>query len=240
MGQDVQKLKRREEVVMVGDYNSRVGKANRRGQVIGQYGQDEVSANGKVMLGFLGTNELMAINSRSECDRPEYTRQRLACGEFSILDYILMDRGTKQAPQLHVSKVDVGSTDDFLIWADTNRRRKVKNMKERRVFRWRVERLGNEAVLAELQKRMAANVEQFRGLLRTVDEEEGGPQEAGDRAERVVRKKVVWCGVLVKWWDEESKKEIGERREIFKQHLKDKTEGSWELYRAKRKHSRAL
>ncbi|CAB1108538.1 unnamed protein product [Ectocarpus sp. CCAP 1310/34] len=252
IGEDVQRFSRKGEVVMVGDFNSRVGKASSRGQAIGQHGEDKVNDNGVRMLEFLGSNELMVLNGRRECDKPEFTRQRAVCNEYSILDYILVDRGSTQIPELHVSAIDIGSTDHFLIWANIDRSRKIKSKKQRKVFRWKVERLGDDGTRDEFQKGLAGSVESFRKLLRSVEDGQVDVQAAGDRviegwesivnatAERVVGKKVVRCGVSVKWWDDELKEEIGERREVFKQYLSEASEESWEKYRAKRKQVKGL
>ena len=146
IGQDVQRFRRKGEVVMVGDFNARVGKASSRGQAIGQHGEDKVNDNGVRTLNVLASNELMALNRRRECDKPD---QRAIRNECSILDYILVDRGSTQIPKLHGSAIDMGLTDHFLIWANTDRTRKVESKKQRNVFRWRVERLGDEGTRGE-------------------------------------------------------------------------------------------
>ena len=155
IGQHVQRFRRKGEVVMVGDFNARVGKASSRGQAIGQHGEDKVNDNGVRTLKVLGSNELMALNRRRECDKPD---QRAIRNEYSILDYILVDRGITQIPKLHVSAIDIGSTDHFLIWANTDRTRKVESKKQRKVFRWRVERLGDEGTRGEFQKALTGSV----------------------------------------------------------------------------------
>lgn len=43
IGEDVQRFSRKGEVVMVSDFNSRVGKAASTGQAIGQHGEDKVN-----------------------------------------------------------------------------------------------------------------------------------------------------------------------------------------------------
>ena len=85
------------------------------------------------MLEFLGSNELMALNGRRECEKPEFTRQRAVCKEYSILDYILVERVSTQIPELHGSSIEVDSTDHFLIWANIDRSRKVESKKQRKV-----------------------------------------------------------------------------------------------------------
>ncbi|CAB1119768.1 unnamed protein product [Ectocarpus sp. CCAP 1310/34] len=145
-----------------------------------------------------------------------------------------------------------GSTDHFLIWANIDRSRKIKSKKQRKVFRWKVERLGDDGTRDEFQKGLAGSVESFRKLLRSVEDGQVDVQAAGDRviegwesivnatAERVVGTKVVRCGVSVKWWDDELKEEIGERREVFNKYLSEASEESWEKYRAKRKQVKGL
>ena len=64
---------------------------------------------------------------------------------------------------------------------------------------------------------------------------EGWESIVNTTAERVVGNKVVRCGVSVKWWHEELKEEIGERREVFNHYLREGSEGRWEKYRGKRK-----
>ena len=59
IGDDGQRFRRKGEVVSLGDFNSRVGKAFSRGQAIGHHGEDKVNDNGVRMLEFLGSNELM-------------------------------------------------------------------------------------------------------------------------------------------------------------------------------------
>ncbi|CAB1096931.1 unnamed protein product [Ectocarpus sp. CCAP 1310/34] len=174
---------------MLGDFNSRVGKASSRGQAIGQHGEDKVNDNGVRMLEFLGSNELMVLNGRRECDKPEFTRQRAVCNEYSILDYILVDRGSTQIPELHESAIDIGSTDHFLIWANIDRSRKTESKKQRKVFRWKRVRRGDEGARDEFQKGLAGSVEPFRKLLRSVEDGQGLVNK---------KKKCIWDEVVQK------------------------------------------
>ncbi|CAB1102258.1 unnamed protein product [Ectocarpus sp. CCAP 1310/34] len=168
IGEDVQRFSRKGEVVMVGDFNSRVGKASSRGQAIGQHGEDKVNDNGVRMLEFLGSNELMVLNGRTECDKPEFTR-----GAHRS------QSSTKLLRSVEDEQVDVQTAGDRVI--------------------------------------------------------EGWESIVNATAERVVGRKVVRCGVSVKWWDDELKQGTGERREVFKQYPSEGSEDCWEKYRAKRK-----
>ncbi|CAB1103448.1 unnamed protein product [Ectocarpus sp. CCAP 1310/34] len=201
---------------------------------IGQHGEDKVNDNGVRMLEFLGSNELMVLNGRRACDKPEFTRQRAACNEYSILDYILVDRGSTQIPELHVSAIDIASTDHFLIWANIDRSRKMESKKQRKVFRWKVEHLGDEGTRDEFQKGLAGSVEPLRKLLRSVEDGQVDVQAAGDR---VIE---GWESIVNVTVEKSSGKEGGERREVFKQYLSETSEESWEKYRAKKKQVKGL
>lgn len=70
------------------------------------------------------TKWIRVPNARGVC---LVTRQRAICEEFSIPDYIVINKGNMQVPKLHVTEVDVGST-HFLIWANTDRKRRIKRV----------------------------------------------------------------------------------------------------------------
>ena len=57
MTADVQKYKR-QEVVLVGDCNARIGKANNPNENIGQHGEATKNTNGAEMRMFLKNNEM--------------------------------------------------------------------------------------------------------------------------------------------------------------------------------------
>ncbi|CAB1097155.1 unnamed protein product [Ectocarpus sp. CCAP 1310/34] len=133
----------------------------------------------------------MVLNGRRVCDKPEFTSQRAVCNEYSILDYILVDGGSTQIPELHVSAIDTGSTDHFLIWANIDRSGKMESKKQRKLFRWKVERLGDEGARDEFQKGLAGSVEPFRKLLRSV--EDGQVVKELEAAQMTAAKIILGC-----------------------------------------------
>lgn len=70
------------------------------------------------------TKWICVPNARGVC---LVTEQRASSEEFSIPDFIVIDKGNMQVPKLHVTEVDVGST-HFLIWANTDRKRRNKRV----------------------------------------------------------------------------------------------------------------
>ena len=67
---DVQKYKRQGKVVLVGDFNSRIGKASNPNENIGQYEEITKNNNGAEMLMFL-QNEVKTLNDRVREPGPE-------------------------------------------------------------------------------------------------------------------------------------------------------------------------
>ena len=61
---DAQKYKRQGEVVLVGDFNSRIRKASSPNENIGQYGEVTKNKNGAEMLMFLKNNEMETLTDR--------------------------------------------------------------------------------------------------------------------------------------------------------------------------------
>ena len=55
----------------------------------------------------------------------------------------------------------------------------MESKKQRKVFRWKVERLGDEGTRDEFQKGLAGRVESFRKLLRSVEDGQVDVQAAG-------------------------------------------------------------
>ena len=69
IAEDVQKYKKQGEVMLVGDFNARVGKASRPDDIIGQYGEGKKNTNGVEMLEFLESNDMKTLNDRSPSQR---------------------------------------------------------------------------------------------------------------------------------------------------------------------------
>ena len=69
---DVQKYKRPGEVMLVGDFNARLGTADQPDDIIGQYGEEKRNTNGVEMLKFLG-NELRTLDDIVQKPEAQWT-----------------------------------------------------------------------------------------------------------------------------------------------------------------------
>ena len=92
IAEDVQKCERPGEVMLVGDFNARVGKASRPDDIIGQYGEGEKNTNGVEMLNFLESNEMKTLNDRSSRSEAQWTWIRYMQGQERTLSFGLHSR----------------------------------------------------------------------------------------------------------------------------------------------------
>ena len=116
------------EVVLLGDFNARVGSADQPGARTGQYGEQVVTPAGRDLCALLDCCDLYALNGRHPAAAPAYTRRkpnRDGTVEQSVLDYILVDstrfaamQATPQAQRAQVeSDCQLAGTDHLLVWA---------------------------------------------------------------------------------------------------------------------------
>ena len=73
---DVYTYKRKGEVMLVRDFNARVGKAGQPDDIMGQYGEDKKNTNGVEMLKFLENNEMKTLNDRARKPEAQWTWTR--------------------------------------------------------------------------------------------------------------------------------------------------------------------
>ena len=74
--EDVLSFREKGKVVLLGDFNARVGKAADDDDVIGKFGEDTCNANGNKLISLLREVELVACNGRQLVSEPEWTRVR--------------------------------------------------------------------------------------------------------------------------------------------------------------------
>jgi exonuclease III len=135
--EDIRRFQQKGEVVVMGDLNSRVGRADVSGMHIGQFGEPETNQAGTRLITLLRDTSLFALNGRREhvvngSHVPEYTRvQQLTTAEGeehtqqSVLDYVLAPASwaLPTPPQLTprseltvLSVHTVSGTDHAMLW----------------------------------------------------------------------------------------------------------------------------
>ena len=83
------------KVVLLGDFNARVGKSSQVDDVIGMFGVDTCNASGNKLIFFLNEVELVVCNGRKLVVEPEWTRVRSSLKQKSIIDYIVTDEALR-------------------------------------------------------------------------------------------------------------------------------------------------
>ena len=80
-------------VVLLGDFNARVGRSTDVDDVIGMFGEETCNASGNRLISFLIEVELVICNGRKLVLEPEWTRVRpiASLQQKSVIDYIVTD-----------------------------------------------------------------------------------------------------------------------------------------------------
>ena len=147
------------KVVLLGDFNARVGRSVQIDDVIGMFGEDMRNASGNRLLSFLNEVELMICNGRKLVFEPEWTRIRPSLKQKSIIDYIITDAQLLEVSgNVHVDRMDIGSSDHFLVWMELGRATKSSKKRKRVIRRWRLDRFGDDEVKLSYQNALRAEV----------------------------------------------------------------------------------
>ena len=141
--------------MLVGDYNARVGKASRPDDIIGQYGEGKKNTNGVEMRKFLESNEMKTLNDRSPRPEAQWTWTRICKDkrERSVLDYIVVEHGSRKEMEVHVGVEDVGTTDHSLIWTEGKHTKAKRSRRGRKLYKWRIDTLEMEECGRSSKKR---------------------------------------------------------------------------------------
>ena len=113
-------------MVLLGDFNARVGKSVEMDDVIGMFGEDTHNVSGNRLISFLNEVELVVCNGRNLVLEPEWTRVRPTIKQMSIIDYVLTDAQLMAASgNVQVDNTDIGCSDQFLVWMELENNQQV-------------------------------------------------------------------------------------------------------------------
>ena len=83
---DVLIFKEKGTVVLLGDFNARVGSDSKIDEVIGMFGEETSNNNGEKFVSFLTEVDLVFCNGRTFVMEPEWTRIHPGLKQKSIID----------------------------------------------------------------------------------------------------------------------------------------------------------
>ena len=101
--------KEKGRVLLLGDFNARVGKASEIDDVIGMFGEETPNNYGEKLVSFLTEVDLVSCNGRTFAMEPQWTRIHPGLKQKSVIDYIITDMQIlKKSGKLCVDKTDIG------------------------------------------------------------------------------------------------------------------------------------
>ena len=240
--EDVLGFRQKGRVVLLGDFNARVGKSGDIDDVIGMFGEDTCNGNGTKLISLLNEMELVICNGRQLTLEPEWTRVRPSLDQKSVIDYVITDSQLmKDSGVVQVDRTDIGASDHYLVFLELGRTAKRGKIGKRIIRRWRLDRLEDDKVKATYREALQAEVGVFSASIQSkVDRGMVGSALVGevladwealvDRvAKSVVGEKMIVCGRAARWWDDEIKAKIEHRREVYKKIASGQGE-LWEEY----------
>ena len=161
--EDICMFQSKGRVLLLGDFNARVGKSNDLDDVIGMFGEASCNGNGKLLIELLQNCNLVICNGRTVLEDPQWTRVQNRLGHKSIIDYIITDRALmRESSNVFVDSTDIGSSDHYLVWFELGRNFGKSRKKARRIlYKWRIDRLQDKETRNEYQDELGLHANDF-------------------------------------------------------------------------------
>ena len=240
--EDVCMFQSKGRVLLLGDFNARVGKSIVEDSVIGMFGEASCNSNGKLLIELLENCNLMICNGRTKLNDPQWTRVQTRLGHKSIIDYLITDKALmNESSNVFVDRTDIGSSDHYLVWFELGRNFTKSRKKARRIlYKWRIDRLQDKEIRDEYQVELGLQACDFFETLDDLNREKVVEEELVRRMaskwEKVVEKaalkalgrKLIVCGRSVNWWDEELRQLVKDRRACFSRGIG--SDNNWKEY----------
>jgi hypothetical protein len=228
--------KKKGSVILMGDFNARVGLASKPNDHVGMYGEPAKNANCALMWNLLKSENLYALNSR-KAGKGTFTRIR--SGVKSILDYIVVDESifSRQHSCTVMEDLDCGS-DHHPVVAKIHVTGSKYTCKKNSTPRLRTWKLKEPLVLETFQRKLDDRLSDW------VKEVQSNTSDASpeliehfwmswkSQVYQTAKEVLGTCsnnGFLKPWWNKEIKSAIKYRRKVYQQ-VKDLPQTEWEPY----------
>ena len=113
--EDVLSFRKKGKVVLLCDFNARIGTSAQLDDVVGMFGENTCNASGNRLLTFLNEVELMICNGRKHVFESDWTRIRPSLKQVNNMLYAQL---LEVSGNVHVDGKDIGSSDHFLYSMD--------------------------------------------------------------------------------------------------------------------------
>ena len=236
LGADLVRYQQRGRVVLLGDFNARVGQAIVDGDHIGRYGETTINGNGKRLISMLSRNSMYVVNGRfrQELGVPQYTYRSTIYEEAgSVLDYIVVDKDTLvNMANSRMKMESVRKSDHQLLMIpvpfDT---RPLRKLRPRRETVWNLQNLRQDVTVQEtyctaLDERLAT----FLGEFGALESDATLPKSVKlERAQKLLTNMILPAAVQTigrmtvggnsqtRWWDQKVKQAVSKRRRCLAQ-----------------------
>ena len=123
-----------------------------------------------------------------------------------------------------IDSTDIGMSDHFLVRLELGRTAKNSRKQKRTIRQWRLDKFGDDVVREKYYRQPFQ-----RELVRGNELVEGVLKEWESIVNRVARdtvgEKVIVCSRSVRWWDDEIKAKIEQRRQLYKRMVRGQGSG---------------
>ena len=245
---DVVSRKGNECLVLLGDFNARIGNGKSDSgyeRVMGRFGEDALNGNGKRLLDFCDFNGLAITNSF--CKHKwihRYTYVNDGLGHKSIIDYVIIEQDSRKVVRdTRVYRGFTFGSDHHFLGARLSVGKLCQTKRKKVVTRkFRVGKFREEAVRSRFMERFA---EGFEAL----------PADCGDIEAEWANFKRFILGVAEEclgsvtsgggnkktgWWNADIKEAVLEKRKLYLVWLQDKADEKREAYKVCRQKVKAL
>ena len=105
--EDVFSPRQKRKVVLLGDFNARVGRSVELDDVIGMFGEDTCNARANTLVSFLNEVEMVVCNGRKFMLEPEWTRVRPSLKKAKVHNIITDPQLMAVSGNVHVDSTDI-------------------------------------------------------------------------------------------------------------------------------------
>ena len=177
MKEDVLGFKQKRRVVLLGDFNARVGRSTDVDDVIGMFGEKTCNASGNKFISFLNEKEMVICNDRQLVLEPKWARVRLSVDQKSVIDFIVTNvQLMRESGEVNVDSTEICVSDNFLVWFRLGRVAKCCRKHKRTIRKWYLDRFVEDWVKGKYYQALRVKVESFSESIRG----KGSPWHEGE------------------------------------------------------------
>ena len=235
---DVVCRKGSEQVILLGDFNARIGNKDSNEAfkgTVGPFGEQTLNSNGTRLLNFCSTYGLAVSNTFFRHKRIHmYTFENVSMGYLSVIDYVIVEKGMmKMIKDTRVFRGFAFDSDHYLLASRIDIEMPTPRYNKVVCRKIRVDKLRNDEIRRSFENKISekfagvseqcSDIESEwrmykRGFLSVAEECLGKGTRGGDNKK-------------TKWWNEEIKAAVAEKKKVYRAWLQNRSEDNTQAYR---------